>query len=133
MTMTSTQAPSSVEREGGKHELVIRVLAPELDHPIDQPAADAAAAPVALDVHRDIGHVIVGRAWVEAVETGHPTARPPLGLGRRLAIVRRRDRAPSPALAVFLASLADLAARAAKPARRAATEAAPASARPARA
>lgn len=32
-------------------------------------------------------------------------------LGRRLGIVRRRDRAPSPALAVFLAGLADLAAR----------------------
>jgi len=54
-------------------------------------------------------------------------------LGRRLAIVRRRDRTPSPALAVFLAGLADLAARAAKPARRAARESAPASARSARA
>ena len=32
-------------------------------------------------------------------------------LGRRLGIVRRRDRAPSPALAIFLAGLADLAAR----------------------
>jgi DNA-binding transcriptional LysR family regulator len=32
-------------------------------------------------------------------------------LGRRLGVVRRRDRAPSPALAVFLAGLADLAAR----------------------
>ena len=53
-------------------------------------------------------------------------------LGRRLAIVRRRDRTPSPALAVLLAGLADLAAGATRSTRRSPT-AAPASARPARA
>jgi len=38
-------------------------------------------------------------------------------LGRRLGIVRRRDRAPSPALTVFLAALTELAGRSPRPAR----------------
>jgi DNA-binding transcriptional LysR family regulator len=55
-------------------------------------------------------------------------------LGRRLGIVRRRDREPSPALKVFLTGLAELSSGKGAPAKGSLTTAsAPASARPARA
>src|SRR5687767_13077002 len=57
-----------VERKRRQHELVIADAPRELDQSLQELTPDALAAPSSLDVHGEIGHVIVGRARIEAVE-----------------------------------------------------------------
>src|SRR5437660_3952355 len=60
--------PRRVPGQGGEHQLVIAVPAGELDEPGEELAADALAAPAALDVDREVGDEAVAGARTERVE-----------------------------------------------------------------
>src|SRR5438132_10864834 len=60
--------PRRVPGQGGEHQLVIAVPAGELDEPGEELAADALAAPAALDVDREVGDEAVAGPRAERVE-----------------------------------------------------------------
>ena len=76
---------------------MIAERAGELDEPLDQAAADAAPAPAALDVDRDVGHVVVRGSWVEVVEAA-PADDLAASLGDDHRMARAARSHPLPAL-----------------------------------
>src|SRR5262249_10131211 len=59
-----------VRGEARKHELVKVPVPAELDQVGEQDSPDTLATPLALDVHGDVGHVVVTRPRIEDVEAG---------------------------------------------------------------
>src|SRR5262249_534923 len=58
-----------VGRKGRQHHLMVADLARELDEALEESVPHALATPGTLDVDGEVGHVAVGRARIEDVET----------------------------------------------------------------
>src|SRR5262249_5818230 len=67
----------------------------DLDEPFEQEVPDPLAAPGPIDVDRDVRHVVVGRPWVEDVETG-PTDHGPALLRHDHGMARVTSGQPLP-------------------------------------